>query len=70
MKAEEIKQLSTGDLIQKEQSLKKDLFDLKYQRKIGRVEKPATFKSIKRDIARILTILNEREKDGNGNTSK
>ena len=65
MKAEEIKQLGTDDLIQKEKGLKKDLFDLKYQRKLGRVEKPAKFKSIKRDIARILTILNEREKDGN-----
>ena len=65
MKIQEIRQLSTDDLIQKEKSLKKELFDLRYQRKLGRVEKPANFKSIKRDIARILTILNEREKDGN-----
>lgn len=65
MKAEEIRQLSTEELIQKEKGLKKDLFDLKYQRKLGRVERPSRFKSIKREIARILTILNEREKDGN-----
>ncbi|MEW5895300.1 MAG: 50S ribosomal protein L29 [Candidatus Omnitrophota bacterium] len=65
MKVQEIKQLSKDELVQKEKSLKKELFDLNYQRKLGRVEKPARFKSIKRDIARILTILNEREKDGN-----
>ncbi len=65
MKAKEIKQLSSDDLGQKEKNLKKELFDMKYHRKLGRVEKPSKFKSIKRDIARILTILNEREKDGN-----
>ena len=65
MKAKEFKSQSSDDLLLKEKSLKKELFDLKYQRKIGRVERPSLFKSIKRDIARILTILNEREKDGN-----
>ncbi|MCK5214905.1 MAG: 50S ribosomal protein L29 [Candidatus Omnitrophica bacterium] len=64
MKTKELRALSSEDLIVKEKSLKKDLFNLKYQRKIGRVEKPSQFKLIKRDVARILTILNEREKDG------
>ena len=65
MKAEDIRQLGADDLIQKERDLKKELFELRYQRKVGRVEKPARFKAIKQDIARILTILNERENDGN-----
>ena len=65
MKAKEIRQLSTGELVQKEKALKKELFDLRFQRKIGRVEKPSKFKLIKKDIARILMTLNEREKDGN-----
>lgn len=64
MKTEEVRGLSSDDLILKGKSLKKELFELKYQRKIGRVEKPSRFKLIKKDIARILTILNEREKDG------
>ena len=67
MKAKDFRAQSSDDLLLKEKSLKKDLFDLKYQRKIGRVERPSMFKSIKRDIARILTILNEREKDGTKN---
>ena len=65
MKVKDIRAQSSDDLRLKMESLKKELFDLKYQRKIGRVERPSMFQSIKKDIARILTILNEREKDGN-----
>jgi len=64
MKTKDLRALSSDELVTKEKTLKKDLFDLKYQRKIGRVEKPSQFKLIKRDIARILTILKERENDG------
>ncbi len=64
MKSKELHVLNTADLLQKEKSLKKELFDMKYQRKIGRVEKPARFKKVKREIARILTVLNERKNDG------
>ena len=64
MKAKDLRTSSNDELLQKEKVLKKELFDLRYQRKIGRVEKPAKFKAVKRDIARILTIMNERAKDG------
>lgn len=63
MKTKELRELSSEDLILKEKSLKKELFDLRYQRKIGHVEKPSQFKLVKKDIARILTILNERAKN-------
>ena len=63
MKIKELRTLASDDLAQKERNLKKDLFDLRYQRKIGRVEKPSQFKQIKRTVARILTILNERAKE-------
>lgn len=61
MKAKDVRAFSSEELGQKERALKKELFDLKYQRKIGRVEKPSRFKLIKRDIARILTVLTERK---------
>lgn len=64
MKIKELRALSREDLRQKIKVLKKDLFTLNYQRKIGRVERPSQFKSIRREIAKILTILNERKKDG------
>ena len=67
MKVKELRVLSSDELIQKEKSLKKELFQLQYQRKIGRVERPSMFKQIRRDIARMQTLLNERKKDGNEN---
>lgn len=64
MKLKEIRLMTPEDLRTKEKNLKKELHDLNYMRKIGRVDKPSRFKMIRRDIARILTILNERDKDG------
>ncbi len=45
-------------------ALKKEIFELNFQRKYSRVEKPGTFRNIRRTIARIKTILNERKNDG------
>ncbi len=61
MKTKELRELSSEDLTQKEKIFKKDLFDLNYQRKMGAVEKPSLFKKLRKDIARIHTILKERE---------
>ena len=64
MKAQQLRSLSSQELTDKEKGFKKELFDLNFQRKMGQVEKPGRFRSLKKDIARILTILKEREKDG------
>jgi large subunit ribosomal protein L29 len=72
MKIKDLSNLTEDDLITKEKQLKKDLFDMESHRQMGRVEKPATFRNLRRDIARILTILNERstkERKVNGNKS-
>ena len=61
MKIKEFKDLSEDDLIVKEKQLKKDLFDMESHRQMGRVEKPASFRNIRRDIARILTLLSQRK---------
>ncbi|MBN1869930.1 MAG: 50S ribosomal protein L29 [Candidatus Omnitrophica bacterium] len=63
MKPSELRGLSSEELLQKQKAFKKELFDLNYQRKMGNVEKPDRFRLLKRDIARILTILNERESE-------
>jgi len=62
-KANNFKDLSSDELSQKQKDFNKELFDLNYQRKMGRVEKPNRFSVLRRDIARILTILREREID-------
>ncbi len=64
MKIKELKDLSVEDLAAKEKQIKKELFGLNNQRQLGRVEKPALFKKAKKDIARILTVLNERKSNG------
>jgi len=72
MKASDYRNLSTEELIQKEKGSKKELFDLNYQRKMGQVEHPSKFRSLKRNIARILTVIREREieNDRSDNTAK
>lgn len=61
MKMQELRDLSREELLQKEKSLKEELFKLNQQRYGSRVEKPHMFSLIKRDIARIETILNEKK---------
>ena len=61
MKPSELRELSSEELTQKEKAFKKELYSLNFQRKTGNVEKPNRFRMLKRDIARIFTILRERE---------
>jgi len=60
MKARELRGLSKEELINKEAQLRQDLYKYNQQRYSGRVEKPHMFKIIKKDIARIKTLLNEK----------
>ena len=61
MKAQELRNLSQEELLQKEKSLLEELSAMNMQRFSGRVEKPHKFKLIRKDIARIRTILNNRK---------
>ena len=61
MKIQELRALSLEELAQKEKALKDDLAKLNLQRYGGRVEKPHMFSLIKKDIARIKTILNAKK---------
>ncbi len=67
MKHKDLKEFNDQELAEKETQLKKELFELNGQRQLGRVEKPASFRTIKRDIARILTVLSERKNHGKKN---
>lgn len=61
MKIKELRSLSKEELLQKEKTLKEELYKLNMQRYSGRVDKPHMFSSAKRDIARIQTILHEKK---------
>ncbi len=61
MKAKEIREIKTEELEKKCKDLKEELFKLKYQLSLGQLANSAKIKTMKRDIARIKTILTERE---------
>ena len=61
LKAKDLLNLSKGELLDKEKSLKEELFKLNAQRYSGRVEKPHLFSLVKRDLAVVETILNTKK---------
>ena len=60
-KLQELRGITKDELLQKEKGLKEEMSKLNVQRYSGRVDKPHMFSSVKRDIARIKTILNEKK---------
>lgn len=61
MKIDELRNLSEEDLLVKLAATKEELGKLKYQKVIGQIEKPHQFKMLKKSIARIKTLLKEKE---------
>ena len=60
MKAKELRNMSSEDLKKKEQDLREDYFKLKFQHGIRPLENPARLTELRKDIARVQTILNEQ----------
>jgi large subunit ribosomal protein L29 len=58
--------LTTVELDEKTKDLKKELFNLRFQFMAGRVENPAKMKQTRREIARVKTILREKQKGEKG----
>jgi large subunit ribosomal protein L29 len=61
MKASKVRDMSKEDLILEESELRKQLFRIRFQAAVGQVENAPRMKGIRRDIARIKTILTEME---------
>ena len=61
MKANEIRELSAEELNAKLGDLKKDLFNLRLQHAINHLDNPNKIAEVKRDIAKVKTIIRERE---------
>lgn len=64
MKSSELKAMTIDELIQKEQDLRKELFNLRFQQATGEIENPMRIRTVKKDIARVLTIRSEKLKVG------
>ena len=62
MKYKEINKLSNDELKNKVNSLKKDLFNLRFRKINGQLENTASVSSAKKDIAKVLTSLKNKKK--------
>jgi large subunit ribosomal protein L29 len=60
MKSKDLRLLNDGELLEKERVLKEELFNLRFQHATGQLENVMRIPQVKRDIARIKTILKER----------
>ena len=61
MKINEIRDLTNDELNQKLEDLKKELFNLRFQHVTGQLENPVKMRETKKDIARVKTIIREKE---------
>ncbi len=64
MKASDVRKMSTAELETKLGELKKDLFQLRLQHATNQLENPVKIAQVKRDIARVKTIIREQELAG------
>jgi len=61
VKIKDVKDMSTDELKQKNTDIAEELFKLRIRHASGQLESPATMKNLRKDIARIKTVLRERE---------
>jgi large subunit ribosomal protein L29 len=64
MKVDEIRELSIDMLHDREKELDDQLFRLRIQKSMGQLEAPAKVRDLRRDLARVKTILREKSSDG------
>ena len=67
MKVSEIRKLSSDEISAKVSETKKELLNLRIKNATGALDKPSKLKELRKDVARMLTVLKERENSTGGN---
>lgn len=62
IKASEFREKTVDELRQEETDLRKELFNLRFQQVTGEIENPLRIRIVRKDIARVLTVINEKLK--------
>lgn len=62
MKISELKDLTVDELARKEGDMRKELFNLRFQQATGEIENPMRIRAIRKDIARVLTVITEKKR--------
>ena len=60
MKAAELRNMTSEELNAKVKELKEELFNLRFQHAINQLDNPHKIEDVKRDIARVMTVLHEK----------
>ena len=63
MKVKEIRELTTEEIIAKIKESKEELLNLRFQQATGNLEKPSRIRDLRHTVARLKTVLRERESD-------
>ena len=61
MKVNEIRNLTTEEIVAKVKETKEELFNLRFQQATGNLDKPSKIKDLRHTVARLKTVLRERE---------
>lgn len=61
MKTKEIREMKTEAIIKKIDEMKEELFNLRFSQATGNIEKPSRISELRKDVARMKTILRERD---------
>jgi large subunit ribosomal protein L29 len=61
MKAKELREKTVDELQQREHELAEQLFALRLQKTTGQLEKPAKVRTTRKDLARVLTVIREKQ---------
>ncbi len=66
-KASELRTKTVEELRQQEIDLRKELFNLNFQKVTGEIENPMRIRHVRKDIARVLTVINEKKRSKSEN---
>ena len=64
MKTSDIRKMTTEDINKKIQEIKTELFELRMKQATGTLEKPHMINALRKDVARLKTVLTEKMNDG------
>jgi large subunit ribosomal protein L29 len=64
VKAEKIREMGSDELAAKQKELSEQLFRLRFQKALGQLDNPLRLREVRRDIARVQTILREKQAAG------
>jgi large subunit ribosomal protein L29 len=64
MKAKDVRERSDDELRKALGDLEEQLFKLRFQKSTGQIENPIKIREVRKDIARVLTVINQRQAEG------